>query len=173
MTDVVFFYRFDDVDEYYHYYAPQRIVPSIRTPTLFLVAKDDPFLGETEQCEVAIRGSGHVSLAHVRKGGHVAFLEKGVGVFGPCWTDKVLGEFLASALVPRSDAANAVASSLKPLGSDNEQRIARTVFNGRWRANINNSEKAGGFTRGRVDVEGNALQSHVDPTRGVRIRSKL
>jgi hypothetical protein len=100
-------------------------------------------------------------------------LEKGVGVFGPCWTDKVLGEFLASALVPRSDAANAVASSLKPLGSDNEQRIARTVFNGRWRANINNSKKAGGFTRGRVDVEGNALQSHVDPTRGVRIRSKL
>ena len=57
-------------------------------------------------------------------------MEKGVGVFGPCWTDKVLGEFLASALVPRSDAANAVASSLKPLGSDNEQRIARTVFNG-------------------------------------------
>jgi hypothetical protein len=47
------------------------------------------------------------------------------------------------------------------------------VFNGRWRANINNSKKAGGFTRGRVDVEGNALQSHVDPTRGVRIRSKL
>ena len=84
------------MDEYYHYFAPQRIVPSIRTPTLFLVAKDDPFLGETEQCEVAIRGSGHVSLAHVRKGGHVAFLEKGVGVFGPCWTDKVLGEFLAS-----------------------------------------------------------------------------
>ena len=166
-----FIYRFDDVDEYYHYFAPQRIVPSIRTPTLFLVAKDDPFLGETEQCEVAIRGSGHVSLAHVRKGGHVAFLEKGVGVFGPCWTDKVLGEFLASALVPRSDAANAVATALKPLGSDNEQRIAREVFNGRWRAN--NYEKAGGFTRGGVDVEGNALQSHVDPTRGVRIRSKL
>ena len=67
MTDVVFFYRFDDVDEYYHYFAPQRIVPSIRTPTLFLVAKDDPFLGETEQCEDAIRGSGHVSLAHVRQ----------------------------------------------------------------------------------------------------------
>ena len=159
------------MDEYYHYFAPQRIVPSIRTPTLFLVAKDDPFLGETEQCEVAIRGSGHVSLAHVRKGGHVAFLEKGVGVFGPCWTDKVLGEFLASALVPRSAEANAVATALKPLGSDNEQRIAREVFNGRWR--VNNYEKAGGFTRGGVDVEGNALQSHVDPTRGVRIRSKL
>ena len=166
-----FIYRFDDVDEYYHYFAPQRIVPSIRTPTLYVLAKDDPFLGEIEQCEAAIRGSGHVSLAHVRMGGHVAFLEKGVGVFGPCWTDKVLGEFLASALVPRSAEANAVATALKPLGSDNEQRIAREVFNGRWRAN--NSEKAGGFTRGGVDVEGNALQSHVDPTRGVRIRSKL
>ena len=155
------FYRFDDVDEYYHYFAPQRIVPSIRTPTLFLVAKDDPFLGETEQCEVAIRGSGHVSLAHVRKGGHVAFLEKGVGVFGPCWTDRVLGEFLASTLAPRSAAARAVDRSLKPLSERNEQRISREVFNGRWREN---KENGGGD---------DALTSHVDPKRGLRIRSRL
>ena len=127
------FYRFDDVDEYYHYFAPQRIVPSIRTPTLFLVAKDDPFLGEMEQCEAAIRGSGHVSLAHVRMGGHVAFLEKGVGVFGPCWTDKVLGEFLASTLVPRSAAARAVDKALPPVNPTNKDRISRSVFGAQYK----------------------------------------
>lgn len=158
---IVATHGFDSVEEYYHYFAPQRIIPSIRTPTLYVVAKDDPFLGETEQCEAAIRGSSHVALAHVRKGGHVAFLEKGVGVFGPCWTDRVLGEFLASTLAPRSAAARAVDRSLKPLSERNEQRISREVFNGRWREN---KENGGGD---------DALTSHVDPKRGLRIRSRL
>ena len=158
---IVATHGFDSVEEYYHYFAPQRIIPSIRTPTLYVVAKDDPFLGETEQCEAAIRGSSHVALAHVRKGGHVAFLEKGVGVFGPCWTDRVLGEFLASTLAPRSAAARAVDRSLKPLSERNEQRISREVFNGRWREN---KENGGGD---------DGLTSHVDPKRGLRIRSRL
>ena len=158
---IVATHGFDSVEEYYHYFAPQRIIPSIRTPTLYVVAKDDPFLGEHEQCEAAIRGSSHVALAHVRKGGHVAFLEKGVGVFGPCWTDRVLGEFLASTLAPRSAAARAVDRSLKPLSERNEQRISREVFNGRWREN---KENGGGD---------DALTSHVDPKRGLRIRSRL
>ena len=158
---IVATHGFDSVEEYYHYFAPQRIIPSIRTPTLYVVAKDDPFLGEHEQCEAAIRGSSHVALAHVRKGGHVAFLEKGVGVFGPCWTDRVLGEFLASTLAPRSADARAVDRSLKPLSERNEQRISREVFNGRWREN---KENGGGD---------DGLTSHVDPKRGLRIRSRL
>ena len=167
---IVATHGFDSVEEYYHYFAPQRIIPSIRTPTLYVVAKDDPFLGETEQCEAAIRGSSHVALAHVRKGGHVAFLEKGVGVFGPCWTDKVLGEFLASTLAPRSAAARAVDRSLKPLSERNEQRISREVFNGRWRENGGEDRRAIGAANGGED---DALQSHVDPKRGLRIRSRL
>ena len=158
---IVATHGFDSVEEYYHYFAPQRIIPSIRTPTLYVVAKDDPFLGETEQCEAAIRGSSHVALAHVRKGEHVAFLEKGVGVFGPCWTDRVLGEFLASTLAPRAAAARTVDRSLKPLSGGTEQRISREVFNGRWREN---KENGGGD---------DALTSHVDPKRGLRIRSRL
>ena len=167
---IVATHGFDSVEEYYHYFAPQRIIPSIRTPTLYVVAKDDPFLGETEQCEAAIRGSSHVALAHVRKGGHVAFLEKGVGVFGPCWTDRVLGEFLASTLAPRSAAARAVDRSLKPLSERNEQRISREVFNGRWRENGGGDRRAIGAANGGED---DALQSHVDPKRGLRIRSRL
>eukprot|EP00740_Mantoniella_antarctica_P018290 CAMPEP_0198685298 /NCGR_PEP_ID=MMETSP1468-20131203/13462_1 /TAXON_ID=1461545 /ORGANISM="Mantoniella sp, Strain CCMP1436" /LENGTH=30 /DNA_ID= /DNA_START= /DNA_END= /DNA_ORIENTATION= len=30
-------------------------------------------MGDTEQCEKAIRGTAHVAMAHVRMGGHVAF----------------------------------------------------------------------------------------------------
>ena len=40
---IVATHGFDSVEEYYHYFAPQRIIPSIRTPTLYVVAKDDPF----------------------------------------------------------------------------------------------------------------------------------
>jgi len=79
----------------------ERLIPCIRTPTLFLSARDDPFMGDTEQCEKAIRGTAHVAMAHVRMGGHVAFLEKGVGIWGPCWADRMLGEFLEATLNPK------------------------------------------------------------------------
>jgi abhydrolase domain-containing protein 1/3 len=108
---IVTTHGFKDVDEYYEYFSPARIVPAIRTPTLYVVARDDPFLGQTEGIERAVRESNHVALAHVARGGHVAFLEKGVGVFGQCWTDRVTGEFLQAALDPRSDAAEAAAKS--------------------------------------------------------------
>ena len=108
---IVTTHGFKDVDEYYEYFSPARIVPAIRTPTLYVVARDDPFLGQTAGIERAVRESKHVALAHVARGGHVAFLEKGVGVFGQCWTDRVTGEFLQAALDPRSDAAEAAAKS--------------------------------------------------------------
>jgi abhydrolase domain-containing protein 1/3 len=33
-------------------------------------------MGHTDQCEKAMRGTAHVAMAHVRKGGHVAGLYK-------------------------------------------------------------------------------------------------
>ena len=62
---IVVTHGFKDIDEYYDYFSPARIIPSIRTPTLYLIARDDPFVGEREQCEHAIRQSKHVALAHV------------------------------------------------------------------------------------------------------------
>ena len=111
---------------------------------------DDPFLGEHEQCEAAIRGSSHVALAHVRKGGHVAFLEKGVGVFGPCWTDRVLGEFLASTLAPRSAAARAVDKALPPVNPQNKDRISRSVFGAQWKQKPNGGGKSALLKQGGV-----------------------
>ena len=108
---IVTTHAFRDVEEYYAYFSPERIIPAIRTPTLYVVARDDPFLGQMEGISRVIRESKHVALAHVAKGGHVAFLEKGTGVFGQCWTDKVTGEFLQAALEPRSTFAEAAAKS--------------------------------------------------------------
>jgi predicted alpha/beta-fold hydrolase len=108
---IVTTHAFRDVEEYYAYFSPERIIPAIRTPTLYVVARDDPFLGQMEGISRVIRESKHVALAHVAKGGHVAFLEKGTGVFGQCWTDKVTGEFLQAALEPRSLKAEAAATS--------------------------------------------------------------
>ena len=118
---IVVTHGFKDIEEYYDYFSPARIIPSIRTPTLYLIARDDPFVGEREQCEHAIRQSKHVALAHVEKGGHVAFLERGVGVFGQCWTDRVLGEFLGSTLERRSEVAEAAAAE----AGQPELRVAR------------------------------------------------
>ena len=127
---------FKNVDEYYEYFSPARIIPSIRTPTLYVVATDDPFLGELEGVTESIRGSKFVSLAHVKRGGHVAFLEKGVGVFGQCWTDKVTGEFLQGVLEPRSQEAEAAALSAgapttiiaRDNQINNKRIVARTSF---------------------------------------------
>jgi abhydrolase domain-containing protein 1/3 len=107
---IVVTHGFKDVEEYYAYFSPARIIPSVRTPALYLVATDDPFLGDMQGVERAIRASKFVSLAHVARGGHVAFLEKGVGVFGQCWTERVTGEFLQAALDPRSAEAEAAAA---------------------------------------------------------------
>ena len=106
---IVITHGFEDIDAYYDYFSPARLIPSIRTPTLYLNARDDPFMGDRAQCEAAIRDTKHVALAHVAKGGHVAFLEEGRGVFGPCWTDRVMGEFLQATLMERSEAAEEAA----------------------------------------------------------------
>jgi hypothetical protein len=45
---------------------------------------------------------------------NVAFLEKGVGIWGASWTDRALGEFLEAALAKRSAAAAAAAASAGP-----------------------------------------------------------
>ena len=65
---------------------------------------------------MATRGTAHVAMAHVRKGGHVGFLERGVGIWGAGWTDRALGEFLEATLARRSPAAAAAAAAAGPAG---------------------------------------------------------
>jgi len=53
--------RFEDVHEYYHDSSSQNYIPYVRTPSLFLVAADDPFLGRLPRAECL--GNPHTLLA--------------------------------------------------------------------------------------------------------------
>lgn len=46
-------FGYEDVDEYYHDSSSQNYIPFVRTPSLFLAAADDPFMGRLprEECE--------------------------------------------------------------------------------------------------------------------------
>ena len=154
---IVVTHGFKDVEEYYDYFSPARIIRASERRRC-LVARDDPFVGEREQCEHAIRQTKHVALAHVEKGGHVAFLGA-AGVFGQCWTDRVLGEFLASTLERRSEAAEAAAAEAAAAAA----RRARTRGEGEDRREDQPGGGAGGGGGGRrrgrdTDPEGKAVR---------------
>ncbi len=38
--------RYDSVEEYYKHGSSEQYIPHITTPSLFLVAQDDPFMGQ-------------------------------------------------------------------------------------------------------------------------------
>ena len=46
-------FGYEDVNEYYHDSSSQNYIPFVRTPSLFLVAADDPFLGRLPSAECA------------------------------------------------------------------------------------------------------------------------
>lgn len=59
--------------QYYEHASSLNYIPDIRTPTLFLVSEDDPFLGVLPDVECASNPS--TLLAATARGGHVAFLQ--------------------------------------------------------------------------------------------------
>ena len=44
-------FGYEDVNEYYHDGSSQNYIPFLRTPSLFLAAADDPFLGRLPAAE--------------------------------------------------------------------------------------------------------------------------
>ncbi|KAL6764005.1 Alpha/Beta hydrolase protein [Haematococcus lacustris] len=84
-------FGFSNRQEYYEASNSLQYIPFIRTPTLFLVSKDDPFLGvlPDEECSA----NPHTLLAATARGGHVAFLE-GLWPLGPAFMDRAVLQFL-------------------------------------------------------------------------------
>lgn len=82
---------FATVDDYYRAASSSNFIPHIRTPTLMLTSKDDPFLGELpiQQC----RENEHTILAVTTAGGHCAHLQ-GLLPLGPTWSDAAIMEFI-------------------------------------------------------------------------------
>eukprot|EP00775_Hariotina_reticulata_P012269 gene12269-12407_t len=70
-------------------------IPYIRTPTLILVSKDDPFLGVLPREQT--RRNPFTLLAATRRGGHLAFLQ-GWWPLGASYCDNVIDDWMQAAL---------------------------------------------------------------------------
>ena len=93
---------FDTVEQYYQAGSSAQFISSIRTPTLFLCAEDDPFLGALPKDEC--RQNDNTVLATTRVGGHCAHLQGVLPIVGPSWADAAVIQFI-----------NAVQDELHPL----------------------------------------------------------
>jgi len=81
--------------EYYEQASSLDYIPNITTPTLFLLSRDDPFLGVLPDKECA--ANPNTLLALTQFGGHVAFLQ-GIWPLGTAYMDNAVLEFLEAAM---------------------------------------------------------------------------
>ncbi|WIA39100.1 hypothetical protein OEZ86_005239 [Tetradesmus obliquus] len=103
---------------YYRHACSTNYIPHIRTPTLIMLSRDDPFLGMLPKEQVT--ANPFTLLAATRRGGHLAFLQ-GWWPLGASYCDEVIDDWLGSALqewrhgcdavLPRLDAAANSSSS--------------------------------------------------------------
>ncbi|EFJ41748.1 hypothetical protein VOLCADRAFT_31576, partial [Volvox carteri f. nagariensis] len=86
---------FADRQQYYDAASSLEYIPAITTPTLMLLAEDDPFLGIVPDVECSRNPS--TLLALTRRGGHVAFLQ-GAWPLGRSYMDDAVMEFFGATL---------------------------------------------------------------------------
>ncbi|GLC38029.1 hypothetical protein PLESTB_000444500 [Pleodorina starrii] len=86
---------FADRQQYYEASSSLDYIPAITTPTLILLAEDDPFLGLIPDVECSRNPS--TLLALTRRGGHVAFLQ-GAWPLGKSYMDDAVMEFFGATL---------------------------------------------------------------------------
>ena len=70
---------FRSATDYYYRAASARVVDRIATPTLILLAMDDPFIRLTAETRAAIHGNPHIKLIETPHGGHCAYLGRNDG----------------------------------------------------------------------------------------------
>lgn len=86
-------FGYETAEDYYTAASSMQFIPQIQTPSLFLIAEDDPFLGHLpiQEC----KGNKNTVLAVTSHGGHVAFLQ-GIWPFGTAWMDQVAMQFFSA-----------------------------------------------------------------------------
>lgn len=87
-------FGYADAAAYYDDASSLAHIPGVRTPTLYLAARDDPFLGKLPTDLVAANPA--TALAVTDRGGHCAFL--GPDLLGVAWADKAVVGWAAEAL---------------------------------------------------------------------------
>jgi uncharacterized protein len=73
------FCGFADADDYYVQSSALRLIPSIRTPTLILAAKDDPFIPFATFADPTLRANPNITFLATEHGGHCAFISREAG----------------------------------------------------------------------------------------------
>lgn len=84
---------FADADDYYAKSSSKQFLQHIRTPTLLVNAKDDPFLPQHCYPVAEAEANPNLMLEIPLYGGHVGFVPGGTGNI--YWSEKRVGDFLA------------------------------------------------------------------------------
>ncbi|MFZ3215253.1 MAG: alpha/beta fold hydrolase [Candidatus Acidiferrales bacterium] len=93
---------FADARDYYARSSASRVLSDIRTPTLIVTAKDDPFVPFAPFQNPAIEGNSWITLVAPEHGGHCAFISREDGL-ERFWAEARIVEFCKG----RSDLAGA------------------------------------------------------------------
>eukprot|EP00884_Botryococcus_braunii_P019369 jgi/Botrbrau1/6115/Bobra.331_2s0010.1 len=115
---IIKLFGYADVDSYYRDGSSAASIPQIRTPSLFVNAADDPFLGKLPVEEVM--KNPHTMMAVTHCGGHIGFLE-GLWPFGRSWVETAIMEFMQvwdSVWSPNRESKSVLSNAVvKPLSA--------------------------------------------------------
>ena len=82
-------FGYSTVDAFWEGTSPEPFIGKIKTPTLYLSAKDDPIINKVVIPYMEMENNPHTFLAVTEAGGHVGFLD----ITGKQWHPKPLLEF--------------------------------------------------------------------------------
>lgn len=89
---------FTDAEEYYRQSSSARFIDGIRTPTLLIHARDDPFMPPESVPVSAVEANPHLVPAFHSRGGHVGFVA-GRSPFSPVfWAEREAVRFVSGHL---------------------------------------------------------------------------
>ncbi len=89
---------FAGADDYYAQADARRRLAGIRTPTLLVQSRDDPFLPQGAVPEAAVAANPHITAAFTDRGGHLGFMEGGFPWRRRFWAERVAAGFVAGRL---------------------------------------------------------------------------
>ena len=98
---------FRDADDYYYRAASARVIDRIATPSLVLLAGDDPFIRLTPETRERVLANPHINFVEPHQGGHCAFLSRRSAA-GIHWAEAVVVRYLQSVTDENSRAGMAI-----------------------------------------------------------------
>ncbi|KAL3145075.1 hypothetical protein ABBQ32_013084 [Trebouxia sp. C0010 RCD-2024] len=104
---------YPDIKAYYDDINGLNWIPKIRTPTLFLSAMDDPFLGESSPPRPykACSSNPFTVFVLTAHGGHCAHLPLGSWLTGKAWMDTVAMQFFSAVLAYSGESSSSPVSA--------------------------------------------------------------